>query len=85
MWVEDADFNNAVFCFQDNYLELQEPEFQSPFQVEYISVSFSLLVLVIVYFFGGILICKYALHKENADVIPHREFWKDLPVLIKVD
>lgn len=42
-----------------------------------------LLVLVIVYFFGGILICKYALHKENADVIPHREFWKDLPVLIK--
>ncbi|XP_031571459.1 uncharacterized protein LOC116305648 [Actinia tenebrosa] len=43
-------------------------------------IFFSLLVM---YFVLGIVVNKYAIHKEGSDVIPNRSFWSDLPFLIK--
>lgn len=39
--------------------------------------------LIIAYFVIAILINKYAYHKQGKDVIPHLEFLKDFPVLVK--
>lgn len=42
------------------------------------------MVLIVVYFVGGIVINKYAMHKEGSDVIPQKSLWFDLPSLVKV-
>ncbi|XP_070565876.1 cation-dependent mannose-6-phosphate receptor-like isoform X2 [Ptychodera flava] len=41
------------------------------------------LVLVTVYFVGGILYMKFAKQAAGLDLIPNREFWVSLPGLIK--
>ena len=44
----------------------------------------SLLVLVVVYFVGGILVNKYVRKIEEGSLVPNSEFWKALPSYIKV-
>jgi len=42
------------------------------------------LVLLIVYFVGGILLLRYWRGARGLEQIPNFEFWKSLPGLIKV-
>lgn len=42
-----------------------------------------LLVVTIVYFVGGILFQKFKNHAEGADLIPNRQFWTELPLLVR--
>ncbi len=39
---------------------------------------------MIVYLVVGIVVSKFALHKEGSEIIPNKSFWKDLPFLVKV-
>eukprot|EP01122_Echinamoeba_exundans_P004045 TRINITY_DN14085_c0_g1_i1.p2 TRINITY_DN14085_c0_g1~~TRINITY_DN14085_c0_g1_i1.p2 ORF type:complete len:284 (-),score=41.04 TRINITY_DN14085_c0_g1_i1:191-1042(-) len=48
--------------------------------------SILLIILVVtfsIYFFGGILFNKYKLNMTGVDVIPNKDFWVDLPALVK--
>jgi len=45
-----------------------------------ITLLFAFLVL---YFIVGALLNKFKFQKEGADIIPQKEFWMDLPLLIK--
>lgn len=40
-------------------------------------------VFLIIYVIGGLLINKYVRHKEGSEIVPNRDFWKDVPSLIK--
>jgi hypothetical protein len=42
-----------------------------------------LLVLVVVYLVLGILWQKYRNHATGSDLIPNKEFWTELPILVK--
>ena len=42
------------------------------------------LVLLIVYFVGGILLLRYWRGARGVEQIPNYEFWKALPGLVKV-
>jgi len=42
------------------------------------------LVLLVVYFVGGILLLRYWRGARGVEQIPNLEFWKSLPLLIKV-
>eukprot|EP00112_Aurelia_sp_Birch-Aquarium-sp1_P002504 Seg1278.4 transcript_id=Seg1278.4/GoldUCD/mRNA.D3Y31 product="Cation-dependent mannose-6-phosphate receptor" protein_id=Seg1278.4/GoldUCD/D3Y31 len=41
-----------------------------------------LVTLIFVYIIAGLVINKYALHKEGSDIIPQKSFWKDVPILV---
>jgi hypothetical protein len=43
----------------------------------------SLVVLAFVYFVGGFIFLRFVKHREGGDAIPNREFWADLPGLVK--
>lgn len=38
-----------------------------------------------IYFIGGMLVRKYFRGAEGKEMIPHYEFWSDLPLLIRVN
>ncbi|KAL0482161.1 hypothetical protein AKO1_013330 [Acrasis kona] len=42
-----------------------------------------LLVCVVLYFIIGALLLKFKFQKTGSDIIPQKEFWMDLPVLVK--
>jgi hypothetical protein len=42
-----------------------------------------LLVVIVVYFVAGILWQKYRNHATGSDLIPNKEFWTELPILVK--
>eukprot|EP00794_Sanderia_malayensis_P003085 gene3085-3550_t len=42
-----------------------------------------LFAILFVYFVFGIILNKYAFHKEGTDVIPQKSFWADIPHLVK--
>jgi hypothetical protein len=42
-----------------------------------------LLVVTVVYFVGGILFQKFRNHASGGDLIPNRQFWSELPLLVR--
>ena len=53
-------------------------------QFPYFLFSCSFVSLIFVYIIAGLVINKYALHKEGSDIIPQKSFWKDAPILVLV-
>lgn len=47
-----------------------------------------LVIMVLVfgslYFFGGMAVLKFIRGASGVEIIPHYEFWSDLPFLVKV-
>lgn len=44
---------------------------------------FRLLVIVVVYFVGGVLFMKFKREASGKDLIPNVEFWSSIPGLVK--
>jgi len=53
-----------------------------PFPIVGIILLSILLLFFLIYIIGGILLNKFVFHKEGIELIPHINFWKELPSLL---
>lgn len=52
--------------------------------IRIVSSPHSFFVFLVIYLVGGILFMRIARGAQGAEMIPNREFWLELPVLVKV-